>query len=299
MAKPAKFLVATDSRLPLTVALAHALVADKIPGPLLDARKRELTDLVSEAAKTFGFQSKTTLTNAFDVSVGLLSLALVNSHKGETLPDQWAEQAVNQSWKQLAKDSIALVRAVKEQDDAYDYLFETDRDPRILRDHLRDFALSRDLRQQWTGYDSFVRYRNERVRLQRTDELIRWLIKTVVKRPLYWMKDSLEGPTCAEEALNTILFRSSTGLGFSQKDIILGEAEFRQVRTQYDKEPIEFTELAQKRYASLILAMPDGLQRSIDKRWFQRHLGKGPPKVKKWSDDMPGITGFYYYQTFL
>jgi hypothetical protein len=27
---------------------------------------------------------------------------------------------------------------------------------------------------------------------------------------------------------------------------------------------------------------------------------KGPPKVKKWeSDDLRGITGFYYYQTYL
>ena len=105
MAHPAKFLVATDSRLPLTVALAYALAADKISAELLDTRKRELTDLVSEAAKTFGFQSKTTLTSAFDVSVGLLSLALGNETAGETLPDQWAEHLVTKSWKALAKES--------------------------------------------------------------------------------------------------------------------------------------------------------------------------------------------------
>ena len=107
-------LVATDNRLPLTVALAYALTTDKISTELLDARKRELTDLVSEAAKTFGFQSKATLTNAFDVSVGLLSLALVNGTVGETLPDQWAESLVTKNWKSLAKDSIALVRTVTE-----------------------------------------------------------------------------------------------------------------------------------------------------------------------------------------
>jgi hypothetical protein len=294
MAKPAKFLVATDSRLPLTVALAYALGAE-----LLDTRKRELTDLVSEAAKTFGFQSKTTLTGAFDVSTGLLSLALVNATAGEILPDEWAGHLATKTWKALAKDAIALVRAVTEQDAAYDYLFETDRDPRILRDHLRNFALARDARQQWIGYDSFVRYREERRHLQRTDTLIRWLIKTVVKRPLYWMKDPIEGPTCAEEALNTILFRACTGLGFGQKDIILGEPEFRQVRAQYDEKAAEWLKLGEKRYDSLVQTIPQDLHGSIDTKWFHQRLGKGPPKIKKWSDDMPGITGFYYYQTYL
>src|ERR1700733_7676298 len=138
MAKQEKFLVATDSRLPLTVALSHAFAANSFSPELLASRKSELTDLVSEAAKTFGFQSRTTLTSAFDVSVGLLSLALVNGAAGETLPEQWAGHLAATSWKALAKDSIALVRAVTEQDAAYDYLFETDRDPRILRDHLRN-----------------------------------------------------------------------------------------------------------------------------------------------------------------
>jgi len=299
MAHSAKTLVATDSRLPLTVALAYALAAGKIPSELLDTRKRELTDLVSEAAKTFGFQSRTTLTGAFDVSVGLLSLALAKGTAGEILPDQWAELLVAKSWKALARDSIALVRVVTEQDAAYDYLFETDRDPRILRDHLRIFALARDSRQQWIGYDSFVRYREERQHLQRADTLIRWLIKTVVKRPLYWMKDPIEGPTCADEALNTILFRASTGLGFTQKDIILGEMEFRQVRAQFDGKAAEFLELGEKRYDSLVQIIPKDLQGAIDKKWFRKQLGKGPPKIKKWSDDMPGITGVYYYQTFL
>ena len=59
MAKQAKFLVATDSRFPLTVALAHAFAANQISSELLAARKKELVELVSEAAKTFGFQSKT------------------------------------------------------------------------------------------------------------------------------------------------------------------------------------------------------------------------------------------------
>jgi hypothetical protein len=300
MAKQAKFLVATDSRFPLTVALAYAFAANQISPELLAVRKKELVELVSEAAKTFGFQSKTTLTNAFDMSVGLLSLALVNATKGESLPDQWADHLVAQNWKALVKESISMVRAIKEQDAAYDYLFESDQDPRILRDHLRNFVQSRDLHQQWTGYGAFVRYRKERHRLQAVDTLIRWLIKSLVKRPLYWMKDPIEGPTCADEALNTLLFRTCTGLGFNQKDIILTEKEFRHVHAQYEGDSVQWLEDGQKRYEALLHSIPETLRSVMDEKWFHKRLGKGPPKVKKWeSDDLRGITGFYYYQTYL
>jgi hypothetical protein len=300
MAKSEKFLVATDSRLPMTVALAHAFTLSRFSPDLLAARKKELVDLVSEAAKTFGFQSRTTLTSAFDMATGLLSLALVSGTKGQTLPDQWAGRLVKESWKSLVKESITMVRTIKEEDEVYDYLFENDKDPRMLRDHLRDFVKSRDSHQQWTGYKSFVHYREERRRHQAVDTLIRSLIKSLVKRPLYWMKDPIEGPTCADEALNTLLFRTTTGLGFAQKDIILTEKEFRHVRAQYETEPVRWVEKGQQRYEALLPSIPILLRSVIDDNWFRKRLAKGPPKVSKWEAEvLPGITGFYYYQTYL
>jgi hypothetical protein len=300
MAKSAKFLVATDSRLPLTVALAHVFASNKFSPELLAARKKELVDLVSEAAKTFGFQSRTTLTSAFDMATGLLSLALVNGTKGETLPDQWADLLLKDSWKSLVKEAITMARAIKEEDEAYEYLFENDKDPRILRDHLRDFVKSRDSHQQWTGYKAFVHYQDERRRVQALDRLIRWLIKSLVKRPLYWMNDPIEGPTCADEALNTLLFRATTGLGFAQKDIILTEKEFRHVRAQYETKPDQWIEEGEKRYETLLSSVPGPLQSVMDEKWFHKRLAKGPPKVKKWESEMlSGITGFYYYQILL
>jgi hypothetical protein len=297
MAKAEKFLVATDSRLPLTVALAYAFAANKISVELLAAQKKELVDLVSEAAKTFGFQSRATLTGAFDMATGLLSLALQNGTQGKPLADQWADRLVKESWKSLVKESITLVRTVKEADDAYDYLFESDKDPRMLRDHLRDFVQSRDRHQQWTGYEALVRYREERERYQAVDSLIRSLIKSLVKRPLYWVNDPIEGPTCADEALNTLLFRVTTGLGFAQKDILLTEREFREVRTQYENNPEQWTEEGQQRFETLLSSIPAPLRSVIDKKWFQKRFAKGPPKVKKWEAEvLPGITGFYYYQ---
>lgn len=300
MAKPAKFLVATDSRLPLTVALAHAFAGNGFSAELLAARKKELVDLVSEAAKTFGFQSRTTLTGAFDMATGLLSLALVDGTQGETLPDPWAERLLKENWKVLVKESISSVRTIKEEDDAYDFLFENDKDPRMLRDLLRDFVKSRDSLQQWTGHQAFVHYRDERRRLQAIDTLIRFLIKSLVKRPLYWMKDPIEGPACADEALNTLLFRATTGLGFAQKDIILTEKEFRHVRAQYESEPAPWIEKGQQRYKALLSTIPASLQSVLDEKWFLQRLAKGPPKVTKWEAEvLRGITGFYYYQTYL
>jgi hypothetical protein len=298
-AKPANFLVATDSRLPLTAALAHASAANTLSPELLAARKKELVDLVSDAAKTFGFQSRTTLTGAFDMATGLLSLALVAGTKGESRPEKWAERLIAESWKTLVKEAINLVRAIKEPDDAYDYLFENDKDPRMLRDHLRDFVKSRDSHQQWTGYKAFIRYRDERVRQQATDGLIRFLIKSLVKRNLYWMKDPIEGPTGADEALNTLLFRATTGLGFAQKDIILTEKEFRHIRTQYDEKPEQWMEEGQKRFEALLPTVPEALSVAIDNKWFRKHMVKGPPKVRKWDAEvLPGITGVYYYLTY-
>jgi flagellar biosynthesis chaperone FliJ len=230
----------------------------------------------------------------------LLSLALVSHTKGETRPGQWAERLLKENWKSLAKESISMVRTIKETDEAYDYLFENDKDPRMLRDHLRDFVKSRDSHQQWTGYKAFIRYREERRRHQALDTLIRSLIKSLVKRQLYWMKDPIEGPTCADEALNTLLFRATTGLGFAQKDIILTEKEFRHLRTQYENMPDRWIEDGQQRYEALLPSIPDPLRSVIDEKWFHKHLAKGPPKVKNWEAEvLPGVTGLYYYQTYL
>jgi len=294
-----KSLVATDSRFPLTVALAEAVATGQFSVEVLALRKKELTDLISESAKMFGFKSKTSLTDALDFSIGLLSLALVHSTRGENLPGTWAERLVTQSWKGLVKESISMIRAVKEQDAAHVYLFEGEKDPQTLRDHLRDFGLRRDSHRQWVGYQAFLHYQESRAHHQAMDGLVRSLIKTLYKRPLHW-NHSGDGPACADEALNTLLFRSCTGLGFNQKDIILTEKEFRQVRGQYDDDPAKWLKDGQKRFELLQLSVPEEWLRALDQDWFQKHFKKGPPKVKKWDlDDLPDITGVYYYQTYM
>ena len=107
--------------------------------------------------------------------------------------------------------------------------------------------------------------------------LIRWLIKSLVKRPLYWMKDPIEGPTCAEEALNTLLFRAATGLGFSQKDIILGQPEFRQARSQYDANPAEFLKLGHQRFELLVASIPPDCRARLIQNGSLDTSEKGPP----------------------
>jgi hypothetical protein len=292
------FLVATDERFPITVALDHAFATGQISPELVALRKQELADLVSEAAKTFGFQAKTTLANALDVSLGLLSLALAAASQGEMNPDRWAERMISQGWKSLAKEAIALARGIKEKDEAYEYLFESDRDPRVLRDLLRDFALRRDGQNQWMGYKVFVDYREGRERGQTVDTLVRWLIRFLVKRNLPWIKDPMDGPACADEALNTLLFRATTGLGFKQKDIMLTGQEFSAVRKQYDADPVAWVKQGAKRFQNLLDSLPPELLSGLDEKWFGQHLKKGPPRIKNWeAEDLPGVIGVYYYET--
>jgi hypothetical protein len=294
------FLVTTDERFPITVALEHAFATGQISRELVAVRKQELTDLVSEAAKTFGFQAKTTLSSALDMSLGLLSLALVAGTKGEMNPNKWAARIVSDGWKSLVKETITLCRTIKETDEAYDYLFESDRDPRIVRDYLRDFALKRDKHNQWTGYNAFVAYRHGRERSQITDTLVRWLIRSLVKRNLPWVKDPTDGPSCTDEALNTLLFRASAGLGFRQKDIILTPEEFASVRKQYEAAPASWLKETNGRYQAILESLPAELRSGMDAKWCTQHFKKGPPKIKNWeSEDLPGVLGVYYYQFHL
>jgi hypothetical protein len=295
-----QFLVATDERFPITVALAHAFATGRLSPALVTLRKQELTDLVSEAAKTFGFQAKATLDSALHISLGLLSLSVASSTKGKVNPDQWADRLVAEGWKDLAKEAITLARGIKTSDEAYDYMFESDRDPRILRDHLRDFALRRDKHNQWMGYKVFADYRKSREHAQATDALVRWLIRSLVKRNLDWMKDPTEGPSCTDEALNTLLFRSATGLGFRQRDIILTPEEFASVRKHYDAAPISWMRQATERYQVVFDSIPSEIWSALDAKWLLHYLKKGPPKIKNWADDdLPGIIGVYYYRTYL
>jgi hypothetical protein len=292
------FLVATEERFPITVAVDHAFATSQVTPEFVASRKRELAELVSEAAKTFGFQAKTTLTNALDVSLGLLSLALAADSGGKTDPERWARRIVEQSWKDLVKEAIGMSRHLKEKDEGYDYLFESDRDPRILRELLRDFALRRDHQNQWMGYKVFSDYRDGRKRCQTTDGLVRQLLRDLVKRNLPWIGDPIDGPATADEALNTLLFREVTGLGFKKKDICLSEAEFLIVRKQYDANPAIWKKQVQKRFRAIQDSIHPDQVSSLDKNWLEDHLRKGPPKLKSLDlEHLDEVMGVYYYQS--
>jgi hypothetical protein len=292
------FLVATDDRFPVTVALDYAFATGNISPEIAALRKKELAELVSEAAKTFGFQAKTTLANALDVSLGLLSLALAVDSDGKINPERWATQIVEQSWKGLVKEAIGMSRHLKEKDESYEYLFESDRDPRILRELLREFALRRDHQNQWVGYKVFRDYREARRRCQATDGLVRQLLRDLVKRNLPWIGDPVDGPATADEALNTILFRETTGLHFKKKDIFLSEAEFLIVRNQYERNPATWKKQAQKRLQAVQDLISTEYASVLGTTWFDDHLKKGPPQLKSLAlEQLDGVMGVYYYES--
>jgi hypothetical protein len=293
-----RFLVATDERFPVTVALDHAFATGQVSPEFAALRKKELADLVSEAAKTFGFQAKTTLANALDVSLGLLSLALAADSGGKIDPERWATLIVEKSWKGLVKEAIGMSRHLKEKDESHEYLFESDRDPRILRELLREFALRRDHQNQWMGHKVFTDYRDGRKRCQTTDGLVRQLLRDLVKRNLPWIGDPIDGPATADEALNTLLFREVSGLGFKKKDISLSEDEFLIVRKQYDANPAIWKKKAQTRFRAIQDSIRPDHASGLEKTWFEDHLKKGPPKLKSLDlEHLDEVMGVYYYQS--
>jgi hypothetical protein len=110
--------------------------------------------------------------------------------------------------------------------------------------------------------------------------------------------DPIDGPATAEEALNTLLFREVTGLGFKKKDIALSESEFLVVRKQYEAKPATWKKQAQKRFQAICDSTPSELGWGLDSTWLDDHLSKGPPKLKSLDlEDLDEVMGVYYYET--
>jgi hypothetical protein len=110
----------------------------------------------------------------------------------------------------------------------------------------------------------------------------------------------MDGPACTDEALNNLLFRATTGLGFKQKDIILTASEFANVRKRYEADPTAWLTQGLNRYQSILDSVPPELLPGLDERWFRHQFKKGPPNIKSWeSEDLPGVIGVYYYQSCL
>ena len=201
------FLVATDERFPITVALDHAFATGQISPELVAVRKQELIDLASEAAKTLASSPRRHSPAPWICRWACSPWRLVAGTKGEPNPNKWAAR-VGGGWLEKSRQG-------SDRDDAPWSRKRTRPTSTCLRRTVtRKFCASTcaNLRYNATkrisgsGHRAFADYRESRELSQRTDTIVRFLIRSLVKRNLPWIKDPIDGPTCADEAFNTLLF---------------------------------------------------------------------------------------------
>ncbi|SDT89691.1 hypothetical protein SAMN05444156_0532 [Verrucomicrobium sp. GAS474] len=304
----ANALATRETGLPVTVALDHAFKAGLIPVTLAALRKEELRDIVKDAAKKFvGFQNVESIRKALEIVLGILSLAVAASTKGETDPEAWAQYVASHGFADLVGKAIGLVDLVHQDKDGpganYNYVFENDKPTAAVRDMLLKFAGART-KDRWTGYASYVHDRDVAHQKQAEDRLMRWLVARLLNesRPLTSLYPPIEEADSADIVINTLLFRHAADLGFGagrEKAIQLRKADFLAVRKKYTAAPAAWKKAAAKRYDTLLATIPETLLPGLgDGKWFAEVLKKGPPALSAKTDmveTIDSITGIYYY----
>ena len=112
----------------------------------------------------------------------------------------------------------------------------------------------------------------------------------------------IEDAITADEVINTVVFRHSSGLGFGplkKPEIILCRTHFIHVRESHDADKQLWLQSAQTRYNELVNEMPAGLRRGLGQTdWFATHFKSGPPKITAKTRDVgshEAIQGVYFF----
>ena len=301
-------IVATiDNRHPITIALAHAFKTERVT-PLREASlRKELQDMVAESAMKFvGFKNIESVRKALDITLGILSLAVVHSTKGEDDPEEWAELVLQNGLKALVGGVIQLVKGIANTPDEAEIEPAGTVSDLSAREYLLKFAICRDSGRsaKWNGYGEMCKYLTSREMQRLESDLARWLIKSEVKQSIAgWLevnKEKIEfggrnqsvSPG-AGVAINNLLFRYCGGLTL-KGECLLKAKDFRAVHTAYKADKKAWTSKAKKRYSELTERIPEDLRTPLifgGRDWFSRFLAKGPPTVPKKGGTLDSIYG--------
>jgi len=301
-------IIATiDNRHPITIALAYAFKTEKVT-PLREASlRKELQDMVAESAKKFvGFKNIESVRKALDITLGILSLAVVHSTKGEDDPEKWAELVLQNGLKSLVGGVIQLVKGIANTPD------EAEIEPKGMvsglsaREYLLMFAICRDSGRsaKWNGYGEMCKYLTSREMQRLESDLARWFIQSEVKQSIAgWLevnKEKIEFGGSERSvspgvgvAINNLLFRYCGGLTL-KGECILKAKDFRSVFAAYKADKKEWISKAKKRYLELTERIPEDLRTPLifdGRDWFTRFLAKGPPAVPKKAEVLDSISG--------
>lgn len=300
-----------DDRHPFTVALAYGLETGRINPELEILIQKELQDLVSESTKKFvGFKNVESVYKGLDVTLGILSLAVVHSTKGEENLERWLDYILEKGLKGVAKDAIAMAKEISTSSERAVFGEEDLTFHPTLKAYLIHYS-SRDQKHALakTGYAKYLADVSARKNARTTESLVKFLITEFLKMSQRRWLDIVEseigehfGLFEPSLILNNILFRHCTKLPM-RVDLSLSKAEFEKVRLTYETDKVNWVNTAQKRYDALKKKIPEELRPALfyGKDWFVWNLLDGPPKLpNNWpldlSIEIPRITGVYWYQ---
>ncbi len=301
-------IIATiDNRHPITIALAHAFKTGRVAPDREMSLCEELQDLVVESAKKFvGFKNIESVRKALDITLGILSLAVVHSTKGKEDPEAWAEFVVRNGLKTPIGGVIQLVKEIADTSDLAQIESTEGVKFASAREYLLTYAMGRDEGRplKWNGYNMMLSALDVRKKNRQESELARWFIQFVVVQSVEgWLQinrqqmETAEGgrsiPLLADEVTNNLIFRYCSGLPLKGK-CILKAKDFRAVHAAYMADKNGWTSKAKKRYAELAGRVPLEFQPLLlfkGRDWFTRFLAKGPPAVPKKAEMLDNVSG--------
>lgn len=299
-----------DDRHPFTVALAYGLETGRINPELEISIQNELQDLVSESTKKFvGFKNVESVYRGLDITLGILSLAVVHSTKGEEDFEKWLDYILEKGLKGVAKDAIAMAKEVSSVSLRAIFGPHDPLSGETLKDYLIKYATTcnTENKKLWVGYSVYQRDTGARKDARIVEELVKFLILKLLQMSQdKWLRiieasiGDCEHLFSPGEILNNLLFRHCTKLPM-KIDLSISRVEFVKVRRAYESNETSWIKSAKKRYDSLKDKIPKELHPGLFyvDDWFVTHIFIGPPKVpKNWNEipDVPGVTGIYWYQ---
>ena len=308
---PIMKITTIEKRMPFEIALSCAFRSGLDPSLELVIRE-ELESLVAESAKKFtGFKNLEAIREALNTTLGILSLAVVHSTKGDVDLDSWTKQLKEKGLKNLAREAVEMIRPLAEcsSNASFGKAFISGSEGSVRDFLIRYATLSDQSNGKWAGYREYVISVTSRVEARRMEKLVSFLIERFTKKSsegwLLHMADmtetSWEG-SIVDEILNTFIFRYCVGLPTSG-NVTLKLRQFAQVRNLYQADKETWKEKANAKYQKLVDETPSELRAGylIRGNWFTKHLAKGPPRLPKDAKDrisLAGITGIYLYDFF-
>jgi hypothetical protein len=306
-----KMKIATiEKRMPFEIALSCAFQSGLDPSLEL-VMQRELESLVVESAKKFtGYKNQESIRKALDLTLGILSLAVVHSTKGKVDSKAWAKYLIERGMKDLAREAVEMIKPLAESSSMSSFNTFLPGSEGSVRDILIHYATKFDQTSGvWRGYREYTTSVSAHLEARRMENLANYLIEKFTRKTsggwLRHMEDITNSSwenSIVDEILNTFIFRYSVGLP-TLGDITLKLRQFVQLRDIYEKDKQTWKGNTKRKYQKLVEETPPELRVGYLNRgdWFNNHLAKGPPKIPKRIKDkyfVEGVSAVYLFNPF-